>query len=510
MTACVKIVLKKGVIIIDVAKEKLQEVLLSVIPIALIVIVLNFTLVPLDSQLFLRFIIGTVFIILGLVFFLIGVDLGITPLGNLVGTTIAKSNKILIIIVSGLVLGFFVSIAEPGLIVLSNQVDLVTAGQISSMSILIVVSIGLALLLTVGLLRILYNIKLNRMLSIIYLIVFILAIFTSPEFLAISFDASGATTGILAVPFILALASGVAKLKKDSTAAEEDSFGLVALASAGAIIGVMILSILKGHTEYTTIAYAIPESVSIIKSFIDNLPLVFRESIFSILPLLVIFIVLQKIAFKMNKKSFRRIVVGFIYSFIGLILFLLGVNVGFMDVGSMIGSTIASMENDIILVIVGFFLGVVTILAEPAVHVQTKQIEEVTSGYVNRKAVLFALSLGVGIAIALSMIRITVPGLKLWHYLLPGYIIAFTLSFIVPNLFVGIAFDAGGVATGPMTTTFILAFTQGAADAVGPASILIDGFGMIATVAMMPIISLQILGFVFHLKSKKGGIPDED
>lgn len=510
MTACVKIVLKKGVIIIDVAKEKLQEVLLSVIPIALIVIVLNFTLVPLDSQLFLRFIIGTVFIILGLVFFLIGVDLGITPLGNLVGTTIAKSNKILIIIVSGLVLGFFVSIAEPGLIVLSNQVDLVTAGQISSMSILIVVSIGLALLLTVGLLRILYNIKLNRMLSIIYLIVFILAIFTSPEFLAISFDASGATTGILAVPFILALASGVAKLKKDSTAAEEDSFGLVALASAGAIIGVMILSILKGHTEYTTIAHAIPESVSIIKSFIDNLPLVFRESIFSILPLLVIFILLQKIAFKMNKRSFRRIVVGFIYSFIGLILFLLGVNAGFMDVGSMIGSTIASMENDIILVIVGFFLGVVTILAEPAVHVQTKQIEEVTSGYVNRKAVLFALSLGVGIAIALSMIRITVPGLKLWHYLLPGYIIAFTLSFIVPNLFVGIAFDAGGVATGPMTTTFILAFTQGAADAVGPASILIDGFGMIATVAMMPIISLQILGFVFHLKSKKGGIPDED
>ena len=504
-----KLKIKKGVIVIDIAKEKIQEVLYSVLPIATIVIILHFTLVPLDSQLLSRFIIGSILITLGLVLFLIGVDLGITPLGHLVGTTIAKSNKLWIIIIGGLLLGFFVSIAEPGLIVLSDQVDIVTGGQISSMSILIVVSVGLAVILTVGLLRILYNIKLNRMLSLIYLFIFILAIFTSPEFLTIAFDASGATTGILAVPFILALAGGVAKLKKDSTAAEEDSFGLVALASAGAIIGVMFLSILKGETEYSTIPHLIPETVSMLESFMENFPIVLRDGIFSILPLLVIFIVLQKISFKMKKKAFRRMIAGFIYAFIGLLLFLLGVNAGFMDVGSIIGSTIASMDNNLILVIVGFFVGVVTILAEPAVHVQTKQIEEVTSGYVKRKAVLVALSLAVGIAIALSMIRIIVPGLQLWHYLLPGYIISIFLSYIVPDLFVGIAFDAGGVATGPMTTTFILAFTQGAANAAEGASMLIDGFGMIATVAMMPIISLQILGLIFHLKSKKGGIPDE-
>ena len=493
---------------IDVAKEKLQEVLLSVIPIALIVVILNFTLVPLGSELFSRFVIGTLFIIAGLVFFLIGVDLGITPLGNLVGTTITKSNKISIVIIAGLILGFFVSIAEPGLIVLSNQVGIVTGGQISSSSILIVVSVGLAVLLTSGLLRILYNIPLNKMLSIFYLIVFILAIFTSPEFLAIAFDASGATTGILAVPFILALANGVAKLKKNSKSAEEDSFGLVAIASAGAILGVMVLSIvisLTSQTEYVTMSYEIPESIALFQAFKENIPSVFRDSIFSILPLLVAFIVLQRIAFKLTSKPFRKMVAGFIYSFIGLLLFLLGVNAGFMDVGSTIGSTIASMDNKIILVVVGFFVGVVTILAEPAVHVQTKQIEEVTSGYVNRKSVLVALSLGVGIAIALSMIRIIFPVVQLWHYLLPGYIISIALSYIVPNLFVGIAFDAGGVATGPMTTTFILAFTQGAADAVTTSSILIDGFGMIATVAMMPIISLQILGFIFHLKSKKKG-----
>lgn len=494
---------------IDVAKEKLKEVLYSVIPIVTIVIVLHFTLVPLESQLLSRFIIGTILIILGLILFLIGVDLGITPLGNIVGSTIARSNKLLIIIASGLILGFFVSIAEPGLIVLSNQVDIVTGGQISSMSILIVVSVGLAILLTAGLLRILYNVKLNRMLSVIYGIVFFLAIFTSSEFLAIAFDASGATTGILAVPFILALANGVAKLKKDSKSAEEDSFGLVALASAGAIIGVMVLSIITGPTDYSPVPFEIPESISIFQAFGDSLPNAIRDGVFSILPLLVVFVVLQKIAFRLGAKPFRRMVAGFIYAFIGLIIFLLGVNAGFMDVGGVIGSTIASMGNNYYLVIVGFFVGVVTILAEPAVHVQTKQIEEVTSGYVNRKAVLMALSLGVGIAIALSMIRIIIPGLQLWHYLVPGYIISISLSYIVPNLFVGIAFDAGGVATGPMTTTFILAFTQGAANAVDHASILIDGFGMIATVAMMPIISLQILGFIFHLKSKKGGIPIE-
>lgn len=494
---------------IDIAKEKLRDVLYSVLPILVIVLILNFTLVPLDSRLLSRFIVGAILIILGLVLFLIGVDLGITPLGNLVGTTIAKSNKLLVILVSGLILGFFVSIAEPGLIVLANQVDAVTGGQISSTIILVVVSIGLALLLTAGLFRILYNIRFNKMISMLYLFVFILAIFTSPEFLAISFDASGATTGVLAVPFILALASGVASLKKDSKSAEEDSFGLVALASVGAIIGVMFLSILSGTSNYQSIPYEIPKAIPILQSFAENMPSAFSDSVFSILPLLVIFLVLQKVSFKLAKKSFRRIVAGFIYSFMGLLFFLLGVNTGFMDVGSIIGSTIASMDNQVILVIVGFFVGVVTILAEPAVHVQTKQIEEVTSGYVKRKAVLLALSLGVGIAIALSMIRILVPGLQLWHYLLPGYIISIALSYMVPNLFVGIAFDAGGVATGPMTTTFILAFTQGAANSIDGASILIDGFGMIATVAMMPIISLQILGFIFQLKSKKGGLPVE-
>ena len=207
----------------------------------------------------------------------------------------------------------------------------------------------------------------------------------------------------------------------------------------------------------------------------------------------------------MNKKNVIKMIKGFIYAFLGLFLFLVGVNTGFMDIGAIIGYTLASYDNKSYVIIIAFILGVVTILAEPAVYVLTHQIENVTSGYVKRRAILVALAIGVGIAVALSMIRIIVPGLRLWHYLLPGYIISIFMMYFIPKLFVGIAFDAGGVATGPMTTTFILAFTQGVAEATEGASILTDGFGMIATVAMIPIITLQMLGFIFEMKLKRKG-----
>lgn len=222
-----------------------------------------------------------------------------------------------------------------------------------------------------------------------------------------------------------------------------------------------------------------------------------------------IFLVFQKISFKLTKKAFRKVLIGLGYTFAGLILFLIGVNAGFMDVGTVVGYNIASLENKFFVIIVGFILGFVTILVEPAVYVLTHQIEDVTSGYIKRKAVLFALSIGVGFAVALSILQIIIPGIQLWHYLLPGYLISITMTYFVPKLFVGIAFDSGGVASGPMTVTFILAFTQGAANAIEGASVLMDGFGVIAMVALTPLIALQILGFIFKIKSKKGGIePD--
>lgn len=490
----------------NIYKQKFKEVLFSIFPITVIVMILNFTLTPLEIPLIIRFIIGAFLIIIGLSIFLIGVDIAITPLGSQVGAAFAKSNKIWIVIIGGLIVGFFISIAEPGLIILADQVGIVTSGQISSISILSIVSIGLAIMLAAGFVRIVFNIPLYKILTVLYGLVLILALFTPVEFLTIAFDASGATTGILAVPFILALAVGISSMKKDSKASEKDSFGLVAIASVGAIISVMILSIFSGARNFSEkLEFNITESKSVIEPFIKNMPILFKEGFLTIFPLIIIFFFFQKFYFKMNKKNVIKMIKGFIYAFLGLFLFLVGVNTGFMDIGAIIGYTLASYDNKSYVIIIAFILGVVTILAEPAVYVLTHQIENVTSGYVKRRAILVALAIGVGIAVALSMIRIIVSGLRLWHYLLPGYIISIFMMYFIPKLFVGIAFDAGGVATGPMTTTFILAFTQGVAEATEGGSILTDGFGMIATVAMIPIITLQMLGFIFEMELKRKG-----
>lgn len=491
----------------DVITEKIKEVLAAVLPITIIVLLLNFTITPLESLVFFRFLIGAFLIVLGLSIFLFGVDIGITPLGNLMGAEITRSNKTWIVVVAGIILGFLISIAEPDLHILAGQVEYVTSGLITKASIVVVVSIGIAVMFALGLLRIVYNLPLNRILVGLYGIIFVLALLTSPEFLAISFDSSGATTGALTVPFMLALAIGVSSLKKDSKASETDSFGLVAIASTGAIISVMIMNILSKTNEITgSLEVEGASATSLFGPFIERIPVTIEEVFIALLPLLVIFIVFQIISFKLPKRSLRKILKGLAYTLIGLVLFLVGVNAGFMDVGRIIGYSLASFENKSFVVIVGFILGLVTILAEPAVHVLTHQIEDVTSGYVKRKLVLGALAIGVGFAVALSMIRIIVPEVQLWHYLLPGYLLAIAMTFFVPRLFVGIAFDSGGVASGPMTATFILAFAQGAAEAIEGANVLIDGFGMIAMVALTPLIALQVLGLIFKAKNVKGGV----
>lgn len=492
----------------NVIVSKFKEVLFSVLPITILVLLLNFSISPLETPMLVRFMIGSMFVVLGLTIFLFGIDMGIAPLGDLTGESLAKSNKLWIVLTSGLILGFFISVAEPGLMVLANQVDMVTAGSIESIKILFVASFGLAIMLALGFLRVFYNLPLYKILLGLYLIIFVGALFTSREFLAIAFDASGSTTGILAVPFILSLSVGLSKMKRDSKASEKDSFGLVAIASTGAILSVLLLDILSESTGFSaTLSLTTNDTDSIIMPFITGIPGNMKDSFLAILPLVTILLILQKAVFKLNKRALRKVVTGFIFALIGLFIFLWGVNTGFMDIGSSLGKSLVLMENKMFIVIIGFILGAVTILAEPAVYVLTQQIEDVTSGYVNRKAVLFPLAIGVGLAVALSVVRVITPSLQLWHYLLPGYLVSLGLMFIIPKLFIGIAFDAGGVATGPVTATFILAFIQGAAHAFEGADLMADGFGMIAMVAMMPIVTLEILGLVFKIKSiKKGGV----
>lgn len=490
----------------NVLYDKFKEVALSVIPITIIVLILNLTVAPVEAYLMLRFLTGAVLIIIGLSIFLFGAEIGIEPLGSLMGSALTRNKKLREVVIFGFILGFIVTIAEPDLQILAQQVNDVTSGMITRTSILVVVSIGVGVMLVMGLLRVIFNIPINKLLAILYGITFFLTIFTTPEFLAVAFDASGATTGAMAVPFILAVGIGVSSAKGGKSA-HEDSFGFVGIASAGPILSVLVMSIIyKTESLTSTLAYDNLASKDVLRPFIHEAPGMIFEVAAALLPLLVIFCVFQGLAFKLSRYRFVKILKGLLYTFIGLVLFLTGVNAGFMEVGSRVGYAVASLEHNWIIVPIGFLLGLVVILAEPAVHVLTEQIEDVTSGYIKRKFILYSLSIGVAVAVSLSMLRILIPGIQLWHYILPGFLAAIIMSFFSPKLFVGIAFDSGGVASGPMTATFILAFAQGAAEAIDGANVLIDAFGVIALVAMTPLIALQVLGLLYKRKASKEGV----
>jgi hypothetical protein len=431
--------------------------------------------------------------------FLLGVDVGIVPLATRIGGSLSKSNRLWLLALAGLVIGFFICIAEPDLQILAGQIESVTSGTISKTSILLVVSFGIAVMLVSGLIRIVYNFPQHILLTLLYSVIFVIALFTPPEILAISFDASGATTGALTVPFILALALGISSLKKDSRTSEEDSFGLVGVTSTGAIIGVLMLGLLK-RIHGLTGSLGEESSASVASMILE----VARDAFVAILPLFVIFAIFQATASRFPKRQIRRVLIGLIYNCLGLILFLVGVNIGFMDLGVELGVTVVAYDRNLPIVALGFIIGFVTIMAEPAVYVLMQQIEDVTSGYVRRNIVLGALAIGVGLAVGLSMLRILAPEIQLWHYLLPGFAICILLSFFTPKLFVGIGFDSGGVASGPMTATFILAFSQGVAEATAGADVLKDAFGMISMVAMMPIITIEILGLIFKISLETG------
>lgn len=488
----------------NVLLSKFKEVISAVSPIVILVVILNFTLAPISGVLMFRFIIGALSIVLGLSVLLFGIEIGVLPFGNHMGKSFLKSNNIWYVIIVAFLLGFFVNIAEPDLQVLAAQVASVMGGYIPMIVILVAVSIGTGVMLSLGIIRIVKNIPLNRIFIIVYGLIFLLAIFSSSDMLAIGFDASGATTGALTVPLVLALSLGVAAMKKDSKTSEEDSFGLVGVMSTGAILGVLILNLFVKTDSVTGVLelHSI-DSESLMAPFFSEIPGVAVESFIALLPMVLMLVIFNRINFRLKAKPLGKMLLGFLYTYIGLVIFLVGVYAGFMDVGNIIGRSLASYDNKAILVGFGFILGMFVILTEPAVYILTRQIEDVTSGYIKKNTVLVTLSIGVAFAVGLAMLRIAVPWIQLWHYLLPGYIISLTLTFFVPKIFVGIAFDSGGVASGPMTATFVLAFAQGASDAIEYSNILIDSFGVITMVAMTPLIALQVLGLIYELKSRK-------
>ncbi|MBP7174725.1 MAG: DUF1538 domain-containing protein [Thermoclostridium sp.] len=488
----------------DALKDKFKEVLFSVLPITAIVLILHFTISPLNPSMLYAYLIGSVLVIIGLTIFLFGIDQGLEPIGHGIGDSMALSKSFAVIIAVCLVLGFFISYAEPDLHILAGQVDSVTSGQFGHTIMVVVVSIGIAVMMTLGMLRILKNIRLKYIFTAAYGLIFILSMFSSPDFIAIAFDASGATTGAITVPFMLALAGGISAIKKDSKTNEADHFGLVGISSTGAILGVLVAGLLLGTDK---LSGSLPEeniaSSNLLAMYGSKLWPIAWESFLSLLPIIIAYVLFQVFSFKHKKKRVIDISRGIFFTFFGLVVFLLGVNGGFMAVGTQIGMQLAAMESKIPVLVVALLLGLSTVLAEPAVHVLTNQIEDVTGGSVSRTLVLIFLSIAVGLSIFMSALRILVPNLQLWMYLLPGFGLAVILAYMVPDLFVGMAFDAGGVASGPMTATFSLAFVQGIAAQVPSADIVVDGFGMIAIVAMMPIIAIELLGALYHHKTHK-------
>ena len=473
-------------------KEKIAESLTSVLPITLIVLVLSFTLAPMPIGTLLLFLLGAMMLIVGMGFFSLGADMAMMPIGEQMGRKLGGSNRLPIVVVICFLIGAVVTIAEPDLQVLARQVP-----AVPDMVIILTVAVGVGVFLAAAMLRTRFNIQLSMALVVLYIGVFLLSIFVPNEFLAVAFDSGGVTTGPITVPFIMALCSGMASVK----GREEDSFGMVALCSVGPILSVMILGLCYQSSEVAYTPFAIPmvtDSQAAGQEFLQGLPAYMKEVALGLLPIAVFFAVFQLVSIRLKRRSVIKILVGIGYTYIGLVLFLTGSNVGFMPAGYYLGQTLARLPYVWILVPIGMVVGYFIVAAEPAVHVLNKQVEDVSSGAIPQKAIGLALSIGVAVSIGLAMLRVTL-GIPIYVLLVPGYAVALILTRFVPKIFTAIAFDSGGVASGPMTATFLLPLTMGACEALGR-DILTDAFGVVAMVAMTPLITIQLLGLLYQRK----------
>lgn len=478
-------------------QEKLSESLKAVLPIIGIVLLLCFTIAPISPSILLTFLVGAVLLIIGMMFFTQGAEMSMTPMGERMGTRMTQTRKLWLVVFICFILGFIITISEPDLQVLAEQVP-----SIPNMVLILTVACGVGLFLIVALLRMLFGIPLSFMLIGFYAIVFILAFFVPEDFLAVAFDSGGVTTGPMTVPFIMAIGIGISAIRSDRHA-EDDSFGLVALCSIGPILAVLVLGMIYRPTSADYVSEALPsigDSVELGKLFVNDLPVYMKEIAVALLPIILFFGLFQIVSLHLPKKSLIKIGIGLVYTYIGLVLFLTGVNVGFMPAGNYLGQVIAGLSQPWIIIPIAMVIGYFIVMAEPAVYVLTRQVEEITSGAISSRAMSLSLSIGVSISLGLAMVRV-LTGLPILWFVIPGYAIALLLSFKVPKVFTAIAFDSGGVASGPMTATFLLPFAMGACTAVG-GNIVTDAFGVVAMVAMTPLITIQILGVFYEYRMK--------
>lgn len=486
-------------------KEKWQEAVSAVLPIIGIVLLLCFVAAPISPSILLCFLMGAVLLLLGMMFFTLGAEVAMTPMGERIGTGLTKSKKLWLVLGLAFLLGFIITISEPDLQVLAQQVP-----AVPNMVLILSVACGVGVFLLVAFLRMLFGIPLPPMLLVFYIIIFVLAFFVPEDFLSVAFDSGGVTTGPMTVPFIMALGIGISSIRSDRHAAD-DSFGLVALCSIGPILAVMILGMIYNPQEAAYMPPVIPEienSVQLWQLFARELPTYMKEIVIALLPIFLFFLVYQILVLKLTKRKLIKILAGLIYTYIGLVLFLTGVNVGFMPAGNYLGQMIAGFENPWMLIPIAMVMGFFIVKAEPAVYVLNKQVEEITDGAISAKSMGMGLSIGVAVSLGIAMLRV-LTGISILWFLIPGYAIALAISFFVPKIYTAIAFDSGGVASGPMTAAFLLPLAQGACVTLG-GNIVTDAFGVVAMVAMTPLITIQVMGLssrILNASGKRTGEP---
>ena len=479
-------------------KEKTLESLSAVLPITAIVMLISIFFVPMELGSIVMFLVGAVMLIVGMGFFQLGAEMAMTPIGEGIGAGMSKTKHLWLLLTIGFMMGLIITISEPDLQVLAEQVP-----SVPNYTLIFTVAIGVGVFLALAILRIRYQIDLSMMLIIFYLFLLGISCFVPKDFLAVAFDSGGVTTGPMTVPFIMALGVGLASVRSDKNAAS-DSFGLVALSSVGPILAVLVLGCFFRPTEAE---YSLTDVASVVTTrdvalvFAKGVPIYLQEVMISLLPILAVFVIFQLLTRRYRKREIMKVLIGLAYTYIGLVLFLCGVNVGFAPVGAYLGRELAALPYKWILVPIGALIGYYIVKAEPAIQVLNHQVESVTSGAISVKSMNRCMSIGVSISVGLAMLRV-IAGIPIMWIIVPGYVLALVLSRIVPKIFVGIAFDSGGVASGPMTSTFLLPLSIGTCEALD-GNLMTDAFGVVALVALTPLIAIQLMGLIYQIKVQK-------
>ncbi|MEI3088917.1 MAG: DUF1538 domain-containing protein [Oscillospiraceae bacterium] len=479
--------------------EKMKEAAASVLPVTVIVLAVCLLLVPVESGLMLAFLIGSAMLIAGIGLFSLGAEMSMTRIGSLIGAKMTKSRKLGVILLVSFLLGAAITVAEPDLQVLATNVP-----NIDKTVLILTVSVGVGLFLMLCMVRILFSISLKWLLLGFYILIFVGAFVIDRDMLSIAFDSGGVTTGPMTVPFIMALGVGVASIRSDENA-KADSFGLVALCSIGPIMAVMILSLVfPAGSGSAAEAASVDAGNTVVlgRSYLAAIPHMLLEVAVALAPIAVFFLLFQAFSLRLHKWPLLKILVGIGYTYVGLVLFLTGVNVGFSPLGSVLGAAMGAGWQRWLLIPLAMVMGWFIIDAEPAVHILNQQVEELSAGAISAKAMGLSLSIAVATANGLAMVRV-LTGISILWFLVPGYAVALAMMFVVPRTFTAIAFDSGGVASGPLTATFMLPFAMGASEALG-GNVMTDAFGLVALVAMMPLITVQAMGGIYVLKSKRG------